>query len=139
VGLGGYVRYCDDFLLLDDDRGRLGAAVAACEEWLAGVRLRLHRERLAVLPSSSGRVFVGFRTWASHRLLKAANVRGFLRRLRWLKRQYARGEIGVEEVRARLMSWLGHAGRASTRRLVARLRRGWVFRRRCQAAAEPRD
>ena len=123
------MRYCDDFLLLADDADRLREATHSLSGWLAARRLCLHTDRLAVQPSRSGRVFVGFRTWHSHRLLKAANVRAFLRRFRWLRRAYARWQVSTREICPRLQSWLGHAGQANTFHLVRRLSRAWVFQR----------
>ena len=92
-------------------------------------RLRLHEERPAVTPARAGRTFVGYRTWAGHRLLRAASVRAFLRRLRWMKRAYAKRRANVADIQTRLWSWLGHAGQGDTRRLVRRLARSWLFRR----------
>ena len=128
-GLGGYVRYCDDFVLLHKDRQRLADAATALAVWLGGRRLRLHHERLAIQPATNGRTFVGFRSWRTHRLLRAANVGAFRRRLRWLRRAYALGLIAIRQILPRLRSWLGHAGQANTFHLVVRLTRGWVFRR----------
>jgi RNA-directed DNA polymerase len=53
----------------------------------------------------------------------------FRRRLRWMKKAYARGWIGGAEVRPRLRSWIGHARQANSTRLLARLCRAWVFQR----------
>ena len=107
-------------------------SLAGAQQWLAGVRLRLHEERLAIVPSRAGRLFVGYRTWPRHRLLPAANIRTFVRRMRWLRRAYGRGEISSADVQMRIMSWLGHAQQANTQRLVKRLAREWVFRRKRQ-------
>ncbi|HEX4591835.1 MAG TPA: reverse transcriptase/maturase family protein [Gemmataceae bacterium] len=128
-GAGGYVRYCDDFVLLGNDPGRLRELADRCGEALSARRLRLHRERLPVRPRRAGLTFVGYRIWATHTRLPAANVRAFRRRLRWLKRAYAAGAVGAHVVSARLMSWLGHAGQAAEQRLVRRLARDWSFRR----------
>ena len=42
-GIGGCVRYCDDFLLLDNDRGKLEMAAGAITTWLASRRLACTR------------------------------------------------------------------------------------------------
>jgi hypothetical protein len=127
--LGGYVRYSDDFVLLDNDRGRLKDTAAACRNWLGQARLRLHEDRLATHPSTAGRPFVGYRVWASHLRLRAPNIHAFLRRLRWLRHAYGQRHLDMAAVHCRLMSWLGHARQANTFRLVRRLARRFVFRR----------
>ena len=126
--IGGYVRYCDDFVLLDNDRGKLRDLTAALPQFLAGLRLQPHTERLAILPSSAGRVFVGYRIFPTHRRLKAEGKRRFLRRLRWLRRALDEGAITADDVHQRIMSWLGHAGQADCLDLIRRLGRTWLFK-----------
>ncbi len=62
LGCRYYIRYCDDFVILDNDRRRLGDVRLAVEQFLLGLRLWLHpkkrpisrvEERLAV-PGLSG-------------------------------------------------------------------------------------
>ncbi len=77
----------------------------------------------------AGLTFVGYCLWGSHRVLRKANVRRFRRRLRWLRRAYARGWIGWEEVGPRLASWIGRARQADSERLLERLSAEWVFSR----------
>jgi hypothetical protein len=79
--------------------------------------------------------FVGFRTWANHRLLPKLNVRRFRRRVRWMRRAYARGLLGGGDVQPRLASWIGHARQVNSERLLDRLSTDWVFTRRPRHAA----
>jgi hypothetical protein len=128
-GVGGYVRYCDDFILLDNDRSWLQELVNHVQEFLAIKRLRLHQGRLAVVPVRTGLKFVGYRIWSSHRLLPKQNVRQFRRRLRWMKKAYSEGRICSQDIWPRLASWLGHAGNANNRRLIEKLSQDWIFSR----------
>ena len=109
LGAGGYVRYCDDFVLLGVDRKRLRGAGKEVAAFLSGNRLRLHEGRQAVVPVRAGLTFLGYRIWKTHRRLRKENVRRFRRRLRWLKKAYARGWIGGPELWPRLAAWVGHA------------------------------
>lgn len=124
----GYVRYCDDFLLLADERPRLRAAVPELVERMVSLRLELHRDRMGVGPSRAGRTFVGFRVAPGSRRLRNGNVRALLRRLGWMRRALRERRAGPDEVHRRLMGWLGHAAQADAWPLVARLAAGWVFR-----------
>ncbi|MGD0092791.1 MAG: reverse transcriptase/maturase family protein [Planctomycetota bacterium] len=119
LGIGGYVRYCDE----------LREVVNRVMAFLENRRLRLHEERLNVQPCWCALTFVGFRQWATHRLLRKTNVRGFRRRLRWMRRAYAAGEIDWPVVKLRLNGWLGHAKQAATKHLLRRLSKDWVFGR----------
>ncbi len=125
--VGGYVRYCDDFILLDSDHCKLRELVRDVQAFLAGKRLRLHQGRLSVVPVKAGLKFVGYRTWSSHRLLPKKNVRQFRRRVRWMKKAHAENRIDSEQIGLRLASWLGHARNANSHRLIARLEQDWTF------------
>jgi retron-type reverse transcriptase len=128
-GVGGYVRYCDDFVLLARTRDRLRAALPAVVVALAALRLRMHQNRARVSPSRAGRVFVGFRLAPRYRRLRNIAVRRFLTRLGQMRRDFARGALTREDVHRRLMGWQGHALQGDTLPLVASVSRGWRFRR----------
>jgi hypothetical protein len=42
LGIGSFVRYCDHWLIWDDDRGRLREALSRMHEHATPLRLRLH-------------------------------------------------------------------------------------------------
>jgi RNA-directed DNA polymerase len=127
LGMGAYVRYCDDFIILGDDRASLKRAAAQISRYLSWRRLRLHEEKVSVRPVQAGLTFVGYRIWPTHRLLRKKNVRHFRRRVRWMKGAYACGRTSWQDIKPRLISWMGHASQADSRRLVGRLSREWVF------------
>jgi hypothetical protein len=129
-GSGAYVRYCDDFILLADDENWLRALSPTLAEKFAGLRLRLHVERLQVQPSCAGRSFVGFRITPAQRRLRNASVRQFLRRLRGMRKALQRGRLNREDVQHRLASWLGHAGQGDSLELMGRIARRLRFRNR---------
>lgn len=129
LGIGSYVRYCDDFILLHDDREVLREITAKVREYLASLRLRLHEEKMCVKPVRAGTTFVGYRLWASHRLLRKQNIRQFRRRVAWMRKAYAAGVVDWKHVRPRLASWIGHARQVNSARLIRRLARDWRFRR----------
>ena len=129
LGIGGYVRYCDDFVLFLNDRFRLQQAVRQVATFLASVRLRLHESKTVVVPSRSGLRFVGYRIWQTHRLIRKENVRALRRRVRWMQRAYAERRVDWPDIKVRLDSWIAHASQADSVRLLRRLSREWVFRR----------
>jgi len=134
---GAFVRYCDDFILLHDDREILKEAIPKLEAFLSAHRLRLHPQKLAVVPVRAGLRFIGYRVWPAHRVLPKENVRRFRRRIGWMKRAFSKGEIKWPDIRLRLDSWLGHARQADSWCLLQRLSRDWVFHRG-GAVHEPR-
>ena len=129
LGLGGYVRYCDDFVVCHDDRRSLAAATGEIRRFLAALRLRIHEAKLSIRPTRAGTTFVGFRLWNDHRLVRKANVREFRRRVRWMRQGYADGLLEWQDIKPRLDSWIGHARQANSERLLRRLAREWRFLR----------
>ena len=73
--------------------------------------------------------FVGYRMWPSHRLIRKENIRGFRRRVRWMRNEYLIHRIGWDDIKCRLDSWIGHARQADSQRLLRRLSREWRFGR----------
>jgi hypothetical protein len=117
----GYLRYVDDFVIFGDDPRRLAEARAACRTYLATLRLRLHPGKCAISRVCDGTRFLGYRVFPHRRLLPWANVVRMRRRWQRLRAARARGLLTWPEVRHRVAGWLGHAARATTRGLCARL------------------
>ena len=129
-----YIRYVDDFVLFGNDKEWLHEVKCRMEEYLAGLRLKMHRQKSRVYRTQDGVAFLGYRIFPSHRLLKKDNVLRMRRRLKAMQADYAEGNIDLAKVRQRIHSWLGHAGHADTFRLRERLLSGAVFTR----GAEPK-
>lgn len=114
LGFGAYVRYCDDFVVLGNDKAALRAAFASIVEFTNGLRLKLHEDRAQVRAVRQGITFVGFRIWPTHRYLTKDNLRKFRRRLRWMERECLAGRLPYEDVLRRVQSWVGHAINANS-------------------------
>jgi retron-type reverse transcriptase len=129
LGVGGYLRYVDDFVVFGDDKNQLAQVRDAAAGFLEQLRLRLHADKTVIFRTRQGIRFLGYRVYRSHLELVPENVRRFRRRLRNLQRQYARSQIPLEDARRRIVSWIGHARQADTYRLRRRLFREHPFRR----------
>jgi len=127
LGIGGYVRYCDDFILLHNDRVVLKDTKEKITYYLGYIRMRLHEHKLSITPVRAGLTFVGYRIWPTHRLIRKDNIKAFHRRVDWMKRAYAGGVIDWEDIKIRIDSWLGHAKQADSVQLIKRLSREWKF------------
>ena len=109
-----YVRVADDFLIFDDDKGRLHDLLMQLHEFLTRYRLKLYPRKCVVQRVADGAPFLGWRLFPTHRLLKrSAGVR-FQRRLRGLCEAYADGLISWDEIRQVLASWNGHLAHGDT-------------------------
>ena len=58
-----YLRYVDDFALFSNDRDQLAAARKAIENYLDGLRLRIHPIKSQLFETSRGACFVGFQVF----------------------------------------------------------------------------
>ncbi len=121
LGIRGYVRYVDDFLVFSDDKKQLAEVREQIKHFLASLRLRLHSRKNVVFPVKEGIRFLGYRVFPTHRLLVKENVRRFLRRVRQMQQDYARWRVSFATIYQRLMSWIGHARQANTYRLRSQL------------------
>jgi retron-type reverse transcriptase len=129
-----YVRYVDDFLAFADDKLRLHEAKRAIEHFLESLRLQIHQDKSVVFPCDQGIRFLGYRVFPKHKLLAHENVQRFRRRMRWMQREFARGRIGFDAIRPRIMSWIDHARHADTYRPRTDIFRRMTFQR---AATKP--
>jgi retron-type reverse transcriptase len=133
-----YVRYCDDFVLLDGDKRRLAEWRDAIEAFLRTLRLWLHPTKRVISRTEDGIRFLGYRVFPDHRLLDQGNVRRFKRRMRRYQQMYAAGQLSALQVRQRIVAWVGHAQHADTWRLRRAILGSTVFSRaaaRCPRVA----
>ncbi len=70
-----YLRYMDDFIILDTDKKELQRKKEFIEEFLnSKLKLRLNK-KTQIFPVSRGIDFLGFRVYKTHRLLKKRNIK----------------------------------------------------------------
>lgn len=120
-----YVRFADDFLLFSDDKRWLGSLLARLQGYLDGLRLRLHPRKCEVMPVRCGVPFLGWQVFPAHRKVRRATGVRFQRRLRELRTEHAAGRATFADIRASLMSWIGHLQHGDT----------WGLRRKLLQAA----
>lgn len=122
-----YVRYVDDFIVLHHDKTHLHRLRRVIEHWLwQQLRLKTnHKTQVFPVAASQGRAldFLGYRLYATHRLLRQCSVKRIKYKLRQFRKGYAAGTIGLADIRPSLASWLGHAKHAQSQRLIASLLR----------------
>jgi len=123
-----YVRYMDDFVLVDSSRTRLHEAKAEIARFLEEkLDLRLHPKKQAITPLRCGIDFLGFRIFPAHRFLRKENARRFIRRLKKMKRQFEEKDITLARVSASIKGWLAHAKHGDTYKLRKNILRDFVL------------
>lgn len=107
-GIGRYVRYMDDTVVVLPDKRAAQAVLAAMGDEVARLGLRLN-PKTGILPATAGVDFCGYRTWSTHILPRKRNIKRARRMLKRIRARYAAGTLDMPAVRARLMSYLAYA------------------------------
>jgi retron-type reverse transcriptase len=105
-----YLRYMDDFLILDFDKRKLQKIKIQIQEFLDGLRLELHPKKANVfLLADKGIGFLGYKIFVNYRLLRKDTIKRFRKRTRLYKKMLGKREITQEKFDDSLQSWLAYA------------------------------
>lgn len=116
-----YVRYMDDFIIIDGDKTKLWYLKREIEDFL-DEKLGLHfNNKTSIFPVSHGVDFLGYRIWKDHKLLRKRSTKRIRRALKRLKRDYGEGKVTAERINSTVQSWLGHANHADSYRFRQKL------------------
>jgi hypothetical protein len=137
LGIGTFVRYCDDILVFHDDPGVLRAAWDAVRQRCEALRLRLHPRKCRLHRTTEPVAFLGFvlerRADAVCIRLRKESLHRFRGRMRRLRLLYELGAVGAHEVTSRVRAFLAHARHGHTRALCRRV----LEELSCAARSEP--
>lgn len=117
MGLRFYVRYMDDFVAILPDKSAAQKAMRDLGEAVNGLGLSLN-PKTAIHPWQRGIDFCGYRIWPTHILPRKRNIKRARADFRQLMCQYFDGDVGLPEVRQRVMSFLAYAKHCNARRTV---------------------
>ena len=110
-----YIRYVDDFVILDISRQRLAEYKGKIEYFLATrLNLNLHPNKSRILLLENGVGFLGIRLYPHHKRIIKKNVLRFDQKLTFLKKQYGAEIIEREKVVEHFEGWLAHIAHANT-------------------------
>jgi len=116
-----YLRYSDDFLLFFRTKGEANKAQEACRSFLAQeLDLIMAKER--VYPTRLGVDFVGYRHYREgYKLVRSSTARRMKRRIRQIRKMWAKGIMDAVQVKSVVVSIRGWLGWANTYNLGAAL------------------
>jgi retron-type reverse transcriptase len=117
LGIRHYVRYMDDFIAILPDKASAQHAMQALGEAVRNLGLWLN-PKTAVHPWQRGIDFCGYRIWPTHILPRKRNIKRARADFRELASQYHHGEVDLEHVRQRVMSFRAYAKHCNARRTV---------------------
>jgi hypothetical protein len=99
------------------------------EEFLAGLRLKMHKEKTVVFPAGRGLTFLGFRLYLGRVLAGKRCGKRFKARLKMLQKAYAAGEVDLKAIKQVVASYNGHLSHGATEKLRAGILRKAPFTR----------
>lgn len=108
-----YLRYVDDFVILDKNKEKLERYKVYINDCLHTLGLKLHPTKSRVIPLHQGVPLLGFRVFYYYKLLKESGIRQIRRNLRVWRKDYLKG-IKYEDIALRLQGWLAHAEHGNT-------------------------
>lgn len=117
MGLRYYVRYMDDFVAILPDKATAQKAMHELGEAVNGLALSLN-PKTAIHPWQRGIDFCGYRIWPTHILPRKRNIKRARASFRELASLYHHGEVDLEHVRQRVMSFLAYAKHCNAQRTV---------------------
>lgn len=129
IKAGGYIRYCDDFVIFGESKQWLNTVKADIREYLATLRLRMHKNKSRVYTISDGVDFLGYRIFPEYMLVRKRIVKQYRKKLKKMAEDYSKGEIALADVTCSIQSWIGHVRHADSYRIRTELFSNTVFQR----------
>ncbi|MEK6933049.1 MAG: reverse transcriptase domain-containing protein [Nanoarchaeota archaeon] len=101
-----YLRYVDDFVILDKSRNKLKFWKNEINKFLNNeLKLQLHSQKSKIIPLSKGIDFVGFRNFFYFKLLRKRNIRKMLLKIE----KYKNNEINKDKIIESFQGWNAYA------------------------------
>ena len=105
-----YVRYVDDFLILDFDKIKLRQIKEEIRKFLQEkLELKLHPKKAVIFQVNEGVDFLGYRIFGDYRLLRKSTVKRFVRRTKAHQKRLKAGLMSKEKINQSFQSWLSYA------------------------------
>jgi retron-type reverse transcriptase len=112
-----YIRYCDDFVIFDNDKAFLNAVAKDIEVFLHE-KLKLKYSKCNVFPTSQGVDFLGYRHFKGYLLLRKSTTKRVKKRLPVLLNKLKKGNITKEQYQSSIASTKGWLKWANTYNLL---------------------
>jgi len=123
-----YLRYCDDFVILDFSKEQLDYYLEKidcfCKERLL---LDLHPKKVEIRKLHLGTDFLGYVTLPNHTVLRTKTKKRMLKRLAGLKIEFEKGKIEKDKVEQVVNSYLGMLKHCSGYVLAEKIKTNFEF------------
>jgi hypothetical protein len=126
-----YLRYADDFIILDTEKERLEKLVPVLSDFLENnLKLQLHPDKLIIKKIHSGIDFLGYIVYPTHIILRNKTKKRMLKKIAAKKMELDTGIISAETFDNVLQSYLGmlaHCRGTGIRNEIDRSTDDWCY------------
>lgn len=110
-----YLRYCDDFVFLDENEKCLRELILKVDNFLIKkLKLNLHPRKIIIRKYGQGVDFLGFVVLPYHRVVRTKTKKRMFKKLKMRVKEYKAGKISRESLDQALQSYLGVLSHADT-------------------------
>jgi retron-type reverse transcriptase len=122
LGLKYYVRYADDIVIVVESKQKARDILSLLTDFIKRkLNLDTNKNKTKIFPINQGVNAVGFKIYATHRLLRNDSKKKIKRKAKKRRRLIIEGRMTTEKAEQILNSWLGHARHGCSYNFVQRL------------------
>ena len=117
LGVKFYIRYMDDFIVLNESKLYLKELLSDIQQFLSSNLALSLNPKTRIGKTAEGIEFVGYRIWNRNKLIKKQS----LFRMRKKAKAWRHGKISDDRFLASIGSWIGHSGDTASHKAVERI------------------
>ena len=124
-----YIRYMDDMCIVGTDKKTVRGMMEEAREF---AREHLHlkfNRKTCIRTETQGIDFCGYRVWRDHIRLRKSSALRMKHHLKWMQRQYAMGNVSMEQFDSSLQSHMGQMKHCDSFQLKKKLLEGIVLKK----------
>jgi hypothetical protein len=135
-----YLRYCDDFIILYNDKSHLESLIVSIRVFLIEkLQLDLHPKKLVIRKLTQGIDFVGYLLFSKHTLVRTRTKQRMKKRLKEGYEIFLQGKIDEVSMDQRLQSYLGILSHANQHKLSQAVKNAYWIRIPASLTQEPKN
>lgn len=110
-----YIRYMDDMVMILPSRAQAVYYLGMLDTLIE--KHGFEFSMWSIQPTYRGVNFVGYRIFATYRLLRKDSIRRMRRRVKSMNKRLEAGDLDIEKAKQQINSWVAHANHATTTNL----------------------
>ena len=122
-----YIRYMDDMCIIGTDKRTVRTMIEEAREFAKDKLNLVFNRKTCIRTENQGIDFCGYRVWRDHIRLRKSSALRMKHHLKWMQRQYKRGNVSIEQFDSSLQSHLGQLKHCDSYRLKEKLLSGIVL------------